>query len=340
MERSGAAAYVYAKASGMLSKSFVGKKAASLFAAKSLHELYGLLFKDDVPPVPEALLAKEIEQKAEKNFIADFLRLLESFDKPDAVLISLLHSFDYENLKEIAAALCYRESEMPEIADIGQYAMLSYQFWPDIAGITSKSPVSWYNKIPLPREQQKMDWKLDEQYIRELWASVQSLPASERPVLEDFFRREISYQNIMWVLRLKVFYNMPEFEIEDRLVFEHKDGGRSDRFAGEALSIIEKDPSNFDDWKNWKYAEFLNAHEEGVVWELDPSWVELSFRRDLTQQALHAFHKHPFTAMVLVSWFKIKQHELNCIRTVAEGLRLNADTQEVISAAGESALGR
>ena len=39
--------------------------------------------------------------------------------------------------------------------------------------------------------------------------------------------------------------------------------------------------------------------------------------------ALRLFHQYPFTANVLVTWFKIKEHELNCIRTAAEGLRLN-----------------
>ncbi len=337
MERSGAGAYVYAKASGMLAKSFVGKNAGKLFAVKTLHELYGLLFDDEVPAVPEVLLAKEIEQKAEKQFIRDYVRLLESYDKPDSILIQLLRSFDYDNLKEIAAALCYRETKMPQIADIGQYSMLTYRFWPDLAGITSNSPLSWYNKVPLPFEQQKMDWKLDEHYIRQIWDAVNSLPSAERKELRDFFAQEISYQNIMWTLRLKVFYNMPEFEIMDRLIFENKDAGKSDLFARDALQIIDRDPTSFDDWKDWKYGDFLNHHEEGLVWELDPSWVEGLFRRDLTQRSLHAFHKHPFTAMVLVSWFKIKQHELNCIRTVAEGLRLNADTAEVMAAAGEGA---
>ena len=57
MDRTGAACYVYAKASGMLAKSFVGSKAVKLFNVKSLQELWSLLFTDEVPAVPQTILA-------------------------------------------------------------------------------------------------------------------------------------------------------------------------------------------------------------------------------------------------------------------------------------------
>ena len=44
MDRTGAACYVYAKASGMLAKSFVGSKAVKLFNVKSLQELWSLFY--------------------------------------------------------------------------------------------------------------------------------------------------------------------------------------------------------------------------------------------------------------------------------------------------------
>ena len=83
MDRSAASAYVYAKASGMLAKSFVGTRAEKLFSVKSLRELYGLLFDDEVPAVPENMLAKVIEIKAQNRFINQYISLLENYSKPD-----------------------------------------------------------------------------------------------------------------------------------------------------------------------------------------------------------------------------------------------------------------
>ena len=96
MDHSSAAAYVYAKASGMLSKSFVGPRTEKLFAARSLNDLWTLLFRGEVPLVPEALLAKQIEKKAEQTFISDFITLLNSYDKPDPVLIQLFRLRQYK----------------------------------------------------------------------------------------------------------------------------------------------------------------------------------------------------------------------------------------------------
>ena len=87
MDHSSAAAYVYAKASGMLSKSFVGPRTEKLFAARSLNDLWTLLFRGEVPLVPEALLAKQIEKTDEQTFISDFSTRRHAYDQPDRVVL-------------------------------------------------------------------------------------------------------------------------------------------------------------------------------------------------------------------------------------------------------------
>ena len=64
MDSSSASAYVYAKACGMLAKSFIGARKDKLFEVSALADLWTLLFNCEVPLVPEALLAKQIEEKA------------------------------------------------------------------------------------------------------------------------------------------------------------------------------------------------------------------------------------------------------------------------------------
>jgi hypothetical protein len=64
MDKSAAHAFVFAKASGMLSKSFVGNRFLSIFQEKKLQDLWKLLFEDEVPLLPEYLLAQTIEKKS------------------------------------------------------------------------------------------------------------------------------------------------------------------------------------------------------------------------------------------------------------------------------------
>ena len=50
MDSSSASAYVYAKACGMLAKSFIGARKDKLFEVSALADLWTLLFNCEVPP--------------------------------------------------------------------------------------------------------------------------------------------------------------------------------------------------------------------------------------------------------------------------------------------------
>jgi vacuolar-type H+-ATPase subunit C/Vma6 len=334
MDRSSASAYVNAKASGMLTKSFVGTRASKLFSARSLPELWSLLFGTEVPSVPEVMLAQKIEQKALDNFIGQYQRLLDSYTYPDDVAVALLRFYDFDNLKQIGAALANREMQMPVLADIGKYSFLNYTRWPDIAAITKHTPLAWYNKVPEIADQQKLDNRLDLQYMRLVWSSVCELPSEEREPVENFILHDLSMKNIIWALRLKVYYGMKADSIIPQLAFADKGAGAADIFAGQAMKILDKDISAWSDWSDWRYADLLNPHEEGVVWTIDPRWIEQASRKKQNNEAMMKIHQYPLTAMVPVTWFRIKQNELDCIRTATEGLRLNVDVSQVMEFAG------
>ncbi|MFC2288634.1 MAG: V0D/AC39 family V-type ATPase subunit [Treponema lecithinolyticum] len=323
MDSSSASAYVYAKACGMLAKSFIGARKDKLFEVSALADLWTLLFNCEVPLVPEALLAKQIEEKAEKTFVSDFIGLLNCYNEPDSVLVQLVRCYDYNNIKDIGAALCEGKKTLPAIVDIGRFSMLDYKQWPSVAAITRDSSIAWYNKAPSWDTQSEMDMKLDIQYVRELWDAVCRLPHSERQPVEKLLGEYIVLQNCIWAIRLKVYYNMQKEDIIQCLAGEKDNADKNDRLAGEAVRILDKETDTWADWENWHYAKLLNAHEEGSVWNIDPRWMQQASDVYLNGWALRLFHQYPFTANVLVTWFKIKEHELNCIRTAAEGLRLN-----------------
>ncbi|WP_147612815.1 V0D/AC39 family V-type ATPase subunit [Treponema pectinovorum] len=322
MDKSAANAYVYAKVCGKLSKAYFGQRAQNLYAAKSLTELYNILFKGDVPAIPENLLAKKIEEKAERRFVKEYCSLLECYSNPEKILLTLLQFYDYDNLKEIGGALCLKETERPYILDLKRYAILNYDKWPDIKKITEGSELAWYNTVPNISNQQVLDTKLDFQYLRKLWQSVNEIEYSCREEACKLFSREIEFSNILWTLRLMVYYKMKPEEIMNHLFFENPSLRESDRFARESIKLLKKDPNDFKDWKDWKFNYLLNPHEEGVIWEVDPRWVENSINAVLIKNYSTAFHRFPLTSLSLVCYFKIKHNELDNIRRVTEDLRL------------------
>lgn len=334
MDKSAAHSYVYAKACGMLAKSFVAERARNLFMVSSLQELWSLIFKTAVPVVPEALLAKRIEREAEKKFISEYLSLLSNYNKPAKLLLALLHFYDYDNMKEIGAALCTGEKKAPHIVDISPYNLIAYDRWPNIEEMTSDSSLSWYNTVPQLFEQQKNDYKLDCQYISELWSSVSSMEKSCQSAIKDLLEERFCMENILWALRLRIYYGMSKDEIISHLVFTTEKKDKREALVIDAIRILDWETDSWDQWKDWKYASLLNPHEEGNVWHVDPRWISNAYQKRYVQQAKRLFHQFPGTSCPLACWFIVKQRELDNIRTASEHLRLKTDSLQAMNIAG------
>ena len=136
-------------------------------------------------------------------------------------------------------------------------------------------------------------------------------------------------QNVLWALRLKFYYGYTTETIIPFLAGENDTPDEKDVLAGPAFALLDKDPEVYADWESWEYKQFLNAHQPGEIWSIDPRWVGQAMQRYMTKKALRNFRKHPFTAMVLVCWFKIKQSELFYVRTAVQALRLNVSEEEL-----------
>lgn len=329
MDTSSASSYVYAKASGILARSYTGSRAAKLFGVQKLAELWPLVFDEEVPAVPEILLAKAIEQKAAEKFISEYKKLLTAYDKPAQVLVDLLQYFDYENLKFLGAAAAAGQKEMPQLKDIRPYNILNYGAWPSIQKITQGSELEWYDKAPQIAEQQRLDNELDLHFIEKLWSSSQELLGEEKRTVQALIAERYSMRNVIWVLRLKLYYGMDKNQIARRLAFLNPQNGKSDPLGGEALAIIDKDVQDWDDWKNWKFAKFLNPREEGSLWSVDPRWVEENSEKEFINKATKKFHANPCAQAALLCWYFIKAKELDYIRMATEALRLNVKVQEI-----------
>jgi len=334
MDKSAASAYVYAKVCGMLAKSYVGERAAKLFSVKSLNELWGLLFTEEVPAVPETLLARQIEKKTEEKFINEYIKLVSCYSKPAKLLVNLLRSYDYENIKEIGAALCFNEDKMPEVVDIGSFSEINYKEWPNIAKMTENSAFSWYNKIPDIHEQQLNDTKLDQQFIYEMDKAIKELPLNEREVARALFKEEYILKNIAWVMRLKVYYGLKKEDILPRLAYSSVNHDETDELARKAIEIIDYPIDSYSEWADWEYKDLLNPNEEGVVWNLDPRWFEGEARKRDNRIAEKLLHRYPESIAVLLCFFKMKAYEMDCVRSIAEGLKMNVDAGHIMQAVG------
>lgn len=334
MDKTGAGAFIYAKANGILGKSFTGSRAQKLFSVKSLGELWTLLFRSQPPMVPEVMLSQQIEEKAFSDFINQYVNFINMYDSPSQVLIDQLLEYEGENLKEIGAALCKGETKCPPVTDLKKLSSLNYSAWPDIKKITKGSRFSWYNEIPGIHEQQLLDFKIDIQIYRHLWESALKEKGEAGDSLRQLYRQEFIIKNVIWVLRLRLYYNMKNEDIVKNLIYVTDKPGHADPVASPALKILDLPLDEYEPWSNWRYAKLVNPYEPGSVWQIDPIWIERRNRVEINKKAKKLFHQFPSEPASLIGWYKIKNYELSCIRTAVESIRLNVNPEEAMDAIG------
>lgn len=338
MDKSAADSYVYAKMSGMMAKSYVGERASQLFEVDSLSKLWTLIFNKESPAVPQNLLSRELEKEAQKEFLNQYVKLIKNYSQPSQILTTLLQFYEYDNLKTLASALNGGLKELPQIADISPFSQLNYSAWPNFQEITQKSSFEWY-KAPVEFSvQRENDYKLDEQYIRELWSATKKTNLTCRKALENLIGEKISMDNVIWALRLKIYYKMPDFEILNHLVYSTDENKNScnpeDVFVKESAKILSWDVDDWSKWEKWKLSAILNPHQEGNVWILDPRYLSNAYKSVYVKKAYKMFHLYPFTEAPLVCFFIVKRYELYNIRTAAESIRLNISSSQAKEIAG------
>lgn len=328
--------YIYAKVCGMLSKSFVGAGFSRLQSVTSLEGLWTLLFSSECPSAAPAELAEMIEHKAEGLFLEKFISLMNSQSRPPQFLIDLIRLYDYENLKELLFFSIKEgdsSSKIPEMNYIHPFSMLHYDKWPDVAGLVAGSPVEWCATERSAVSQLELESHLDLQYIRNLWNSASQLSHDTGESIKRMLREELLLDNLVWSLRLRVYFGMEGKEVLHRLVtledVSDISGISSDELAGPIARTLDCSINNYEAWSKSAYAALLNPPDEDELWTIDPRWINSVAHRKLFYQWKKSLHHNHALPHVLYCWFKIKRYELDCIRAVTECLRLGLPIGQV-----------
>lgn len=330
MKDTGASCYVYAKASGMLSKSYIGSNATNLVNVNSLQDLWTLLFDEELPQVPQTILAQKLERRAAKKFIDEYKLLLSNYSKPDEILVTLLQWFDYENIKTAVAELAANNDSKIDFDIIKPYNILNYEKWPDLKAMVLGTEFEWCDKVPELSEVNIFSNSVDSHFITKAWHALDKLPHEEKQIAKKVIAERYSLMNITWAMRLKLFYKMQGEEIKEHLIYIDGEKNDSDLFASDAIKILDYNVESYDDWAKWKYSKFINPKDESTFWKLDPVYFEKQTSKNFLISMKKEFHKNPFTSMVMISWFFIKRGELNNIKTVTESLRFGIDKNDML----------
>jgi vacuolar-type H+-ATPase subunit C/Vma6 len=329
MPGAGERAYVFAKACGIISKSWiVRRRIAPLRAANRLAELDRLVFAGNAKELPEKELLRDLEGRLIRRSAAQTVSIIGSYKHPPEVLIRLLKVYEYADLKTIVALARGKAlpPSPPDHAGISPYASIRYDAWPDLAAMLGGTEYAFIvdkrgELAVIGDGEISVETALDRAYYGRLWKSLFALKKSDRAVSEKIIREEISLRNCAWVLRLRTYYGMKAGEVRRHLVTVE-----GESFTADAEAALELPLDNYEAWRRWKRFDFLNAG--AVSWRADPRFFQNGASEYLYRLAIRNLRRRPLSIDTAFCFIKLKQFEEDLLTSYAEGLALGMSSED------------
>jgi vacuolar-type H+-ATPase subunit C/Vma6 len=329
MTNPGERAYAYAKACGIIGRSFVGKRRAALEKAQSLPELDRMIFPDSFANLPERELLYNLEKRIEDRTASSILSIVRGFSEPPEFFVLLLRAYEYTDLKSAVVAAIEKEPAAPPHTSIGRFQTVNFDAWPDIRKMVEGTEYTFVllkkNIADKQSEIIALESAFDRHYYNALWHSLSSIPRNERRITEKILSEEISLKNCAWALRLRHYYNMRYDDVKPHLV---------DIKNEEALQSLEYPLDSYPEWRSWRWKGFLNPETTSGHWRLDPRYFQNAASRHLYNLSRHSFYLGSTSLDTIFCFIKLKQFEEDILTSAAEGLGVGMTVKEVFTTLG------
>jgi vacuolar-type H+-ATPase subunit C/Vma6 len=328
-------AYAYAKACGILGKSFLGKRLSSLAPVHTLNDLDRLVFKDTADLPPRQLL-RDIEKRIAGRAAHGILSIVKSYAQPPELLIRMLRAYEYGDLKTCIQHIASGDNTPLNTCNIGRFGTVRFEKFPDIAAMLFGTEFAFLiPQIDSIRggDTAQIETKLDALFYRGLVESLPELPGDDREIVQKLLFEEINLRNCVWALRLRAYYHKSAAETKEYLIdFKPRDFSNFEKFslASSAIKSLELPLDTRQSWHGWKWEKFLNPEEPSVHWTADPRHFQNAASRYLYRLSFRSFHLLPQETASIFCFIKLKQFEEDLLTSIAEGLSMGMDSAGVL----------
>jgi vacuolar-type H+-ATPase subunit C/Vma6 len=332
--RSGERAYAYAKACGIIGKSFVGRRIGALRPLGRLSELDRLVFSGAARELPERELLPDLERRLIRRSADAVVSIVNCFTRPPEFLVLLVRNYEYADLKAALASVDGNGGEAragtakPAFTDLGRFGTLRFDLWPDIEAMirgTEFDPLyKTYKNRGKSAGTMAVETALDRHYYQRLWKALFRLKKSDRRAAETILREEITLRNAAWALRLRVYYGMNADKVREYLIGVPG----HDELVRDAAAALDLPLDSRREWEGWKLEGCLNR-ESGGAWRADPRSFQNAAAERLYTLALRHFRRRPLSLDTVCCFIKLKQFEEDLLTSSAEGLGLGMSSRDV-----------
>ena len=345
MPGTGERAYAYAKACGIIGKSFVGKRIRRLEGVSRLSELDRMVFPQSSRDLPEKELLLDLEKRITGRSVNSIISIVKSFSAVPEFLKLLVRSYEYADLKTAISNIQDGDGKAPVHTDIGEFQTVKFDAWPDLTAMIKGTEFEFLLDKKIVKDEKQagilMQTLLDRHYYSALWESLLALPEKDRHAAEKILSDEISLRNSGWALRLRTYYRMTAEEVKSHLVnlSVHKKNpyGRETvprTLAHDALVSLEFPLDNLAAWSAWHWNSFLNPESGGRRWKVDPRHFQNAASLYLYHLSKHHFRSSPFSLDTVFCFIKLKQFEEDVLTSSAEGLGMGMSSRDIFSMLG------
>jgi len=351
----GERAYAYAKACGIIGKSFVGKRVSALSKLNALNEFGRLVFPDATYELPGKELLIDLERRLLQRTTKHILSIIKSYTDPPELLIRQLRSCEYADLKTCLHHIIADKPAPANLCDLGRFGTVRFNEYPDLKAMLRGTEFTFILSKDLNAADfdiTALEAELDLKYYTLLLQSLQSLPADDRVFAQRILAEEISLRNCVWALRLRAYFDKTSSETEKYLMnLEIPEslpadipGDINPRFslqrgadfgkvslAQEAYESLYFPMDNRNPWKEWNWESLLNPEVPGEIWAADPRYFQNAASRYIYRLSLRCFRRAPFSINAEFCFIKLKQFEEDLLTSVAEGLGLGMGGADVFN---------
>jgi vacuolar-type H+-ATPase subunit C/Vma6 len=351
----GERAFAYAKACGIIGKSFVGKRMSSLGRLNALNEFGRLVFPEAAYELPGRELLIELERRLLQRTIRHILAVIDSYSNPPELLVRQLRSCEYADLKTCLRHITAGKPIPSTLCDIGKHGVVRFKAYPDLKAMIGGTEFEFILSKDLKAADfdiTSLEAELDLQYYTLLMKSLRRLPAEDRLLAQRILAEEISLRNCVWALRLRTYFEKTSEETAKYLMDleipqcppAEIPGDINSRFSsqtGAAPGNISLAQEAYESlyfpldarpaWKGWRWESLLNPEEGREVWAANPRFFQNAASRYIYRLSMRCFRRMPFSVNAEFCYIKLKQFEEDLLTSVAEGLGLGMGGNDVFN---------
>ena len=333
----GERSYAYAKACGIIGKSFIGKRIRRLEQVSRLSELDRMIFPDSSKNLPEKELLVDLEDRIIERSVDSIISIVNCFSNPPDFFTLLLRSYEYADIKGVIFSLQMKEKRPPVHTDLGRFQTIRFDAWPDLEAMVRGTEFAFLleidNILQEGNEDLALQSTLDRKYYDALWKSLLALPKRDRQITEKILSDEISLKDSCLALRLRTFYGMSPDEIKSHLIYIPL-RAKNRSLADEAIRCLDFPLDDYSAWSSWRWRDFLNPDSGPRQWKADPRHFQNAASRYLYGIAKRHFHLHPFSLDSIFCFIKLKQFEEDVLTSSVEGLNISMSSRDIFSMLG------